>query len=147
MLNKKQRNKMLRQLDTLVGQHTQVEGNITFDGGLRVDGSIIGNVAARDDNNAVLTLSEAGKIEGDIRVANMIVNGTIIGNIHASGHLELSERTQITGNVYYGLLQMEEGAQINGKLIHIKDNDSLISIDQEGDQVMLAGKDTDTNKP
>ena len=146
MLNKKQRKKMLRRLDTLIGQHSQLEGNITFDGGLRVDGNIVGNVIASDDADAVLTLSETGKIEGDVRVPNMIVNGTILGNLYSTGHLEIDENTQITGNVYYALLQMEEGAQINGNLIHVKENDPIMSIGQDGEQIMLANNDTDADK-
>ncbi len=150
MLNKKQRRKMLRQLDTLIGQQTHIEGNIAFYGGLRVDGIITGNVTSSEDSNAVLTLSEAGKIEGDVRVPNMIINGTILGNLYSTGHLELAENTQITGNVYYALLQMEEGAQINGNLIHVKENDPIMSIGQDGEQIMLAssdGSDSDADKP
>ena len=150
MLNKKQRKKMLRQLDTLIGEQTHLEGNIGFEGGLRVDGTITGNVITSDDPTAVLTLSESGRIEGDIRVPNMIINGTIIGNLYSTGHLELAENTQITGTVYYALLQMEEGAQINGNLIHVKENDPIMSIDQNGEQIMLASSDdgdTNADKP
>ena len=120
MIHKKHRKKMLRQLDSLIGQQTQIDGNVTFTGGLRVDGTITGNVSAADEeeNETVLTLSESGTIEGDIHVPYMIVNGTIIGNLYATEHLELAEKTRITGNVYYNLLQMKEGAEINGNLIH-----------------------------
>ena len=138
---------MLRQLDTLIGQHTSFEGNLEFDGGLRVDGSVTGNISASHDENAVLTLSEVGKIEGDIRVPNMIINGAITGNLYATGHLEISENTQITGDVYYALLQMEEGAQINGNLIHVKESDPIMNIGQDGEQIMLANNQSDADKP
>lgn len=120
MIHKKNRKKMLRQLDTLIGQHTKIDGDITFTGGLRVDGTISGSVSAAgaDGNSTILTLSEAGTIEGDIRVPHMIINGTIVGNLYATEHLELADKARITGNVYYNLLQMKEGAEINGNLIH-----------------------------
>jgi cytoskeletal protein CcmA (bactofilin family) len=141
MLPKKQRKKMLRQLDTLIGQHTQIKGNLLFDGGLRIDGALVGNIASSDDPNAVLTLSEVGSIEGDIHVPNMIINGSITGNLHSSGHLELAANTKITGNVYYNLLQIEEGAEINGSLIHVKADDAIIGFEQDDEKMMLASHD------
>lgn len=115
---KKKRNKSGARLDTLIGQNTFLEGNIVFEGGLRIDGAIKGNITALNDTDAVLTVSEQGKIEGDINVPNMIINGAVTGDVHSSGHVELAAKTNIQGNVYYTLLQMEEGAQINGSLIH-----------------------------
>ncbi len=140
MLPKKQRKKMLRQLDTLIGSQTHLVGDILFHGGLRVDGSITGNISSNNDPIALLTLSETGRIEGEIRASNLIINGTIIGDIYSTGHLELAANTKITGTVYYNLLQMEEGAEINGNLIHVKENDAALEQidDQSDDQMMLA---------
>ena len=116
MLNKKRKNSA--RLDTLIGQNTMLEGNIVFEGGLRIDGVIKGNITALNDPEAILTISEQGKIEGDVNVPNMVINGAVTGDVHSSGHVELAAKTNIMGNVYYTLLQMEEGAQINGNLIH-----------------------------
>lgn len=103
-------------IDTLIGQDTRLEGDVVFAGGLHVDGTIRGSVSAEDDN-AVLTLSEGGKIEGDVRVPNVVLNGRIEGDVHA-GHVELAARSRIIGNLYYQMIEMAMGAEVNGSLIH-----------------------------
>lgn len=110
-------------IDTLIGQGTEINGDINFSGGLRVDGSVNGNIDTQNDEAAVLTLSEQGKIQGEIKVPNLIINGTIIGNVYSTSHVELAPKAKIQGNVYYRLLEMSMGAEVNGQLIHMTEND------------------------
>jgi cytoskeletal protein CcmA (bactofilin family) len=105
-------------VDTLVGQNTRIEGNIHFSGGLHVDGVVKGNVVADSNSTAILTLSENGTIEGDVRVPNIILNGNIIGDVYASDRIELAVQARVNGNVYYNLLEMVMGAEVNGSLVH-----------------------------
>ena len=65
MFKKDKRKKNSSRLDTLIGQNTDIEGNVNFSGGLRVDGSITGNISTKDEN-AVLTLSEQGRLKGEV---------------------------------------------------------------------------------
>jgi len=116
MFNKKKWKKSTH-LDTLIGQHTHINGDINFSGGLRIDGKVIGNINA-DDEKSVLTLSEHGHIEGNINVANIIINGTVAGEVYSSGHLELAAKAHVHGNVHYHLLEMMVGSEVNGQLIH-----------------------------
>ncbi len=108
-------------IDTLVGHQTVVTGDITFNGGLHVEGTIRGNVVSNADGNSVLILSENGNIEGDVSVPNLVLNGTVQGDVYASERLELIEKARIKGNVYYNLLEMAIGAEVNGNLVHRKD--------------------------
>lgn len=108
-------------IDTLIGQDTRLCGDLFFSGGLHVDGTIRGNVIAEGEN-AVLTLSEGGVVEGEVRVPNVVLNGRIDGDVHA-GHVELAARTRITGNLYYRVIEMAMGAQVNGSLIHQAEHD------------------------
>lgn len=110
-------------IDTLIGQGTEITGNIYFSGGLRIDGSVNGNIYTQDDDTAVLTLSERGTIQGEIKVSNLIINGTITGDVYSSSHVELAPKAKIKGNVYYRLLEMSMGAEVNGKLIHMTEDD------------------------
>lgn len=110
-------------IDTLIGQGTEITGNIYFSGGLRIDGSVNGNIYTQDDDTAVLTLSERGIIQGEIKVSNLIINGTITGDVYSSSHVELAPKAKIKGNVYYRLLEMSMGAEVNGKLIHMTEDD------------------------
>jgi cytoskeletal protein CcmA (bactofilin family) len=106
------------QIDTLIGSGTRVVGDVHFKGGLHVDGAIQGNVEAPDDAAATLSVSDSGLIEGSVQVPNVILNGAVTGDIHASSRVELGATAKVAGNVHYGLIEMAMGAQINGKLIH-----------------------------
>ncbi len=105
-------------IDSLIGRHTETLGDLRFSGGLHVDGTVKGNVYADDDSGAVLTLSEFGTIEGEVRVPNVVLNGTVIGDVHARHQIELASNARITGNVYYTLIEMAMGAEVNGSLVH-----------------------------
>ena len=124
MLGKRGKRKATK-VDSLIGQHSQVEGSITFSGGLHVDGTIKGNVFAEDDNDAVLTLSDRGTIEGEVKVPYIILNGIVNGNVHASEHVELAASARVEGNVYYSLIEMAMGAEVNGQLVHTSERDRV----------------------
>jgi len=105
-------------IDTLIGAGTRVIGDVHFTGGFHVDGQIKGNVDAAPDSGATLSVSDSGLIEGAVAVPNVILNGTVKGDILAHERVELGATARVTGNVYYGLIEMSMGAEINGKLIH-----------------------------
>jgi len=120
------------EVDTLVGENTMVEGNIVFDGGLHVDGHIKGNVKTRQSGDSMLSLSEVGCIEGEVHVDNVVLNGTINGDVHALQKIELGPRARVTGNVYYKLIEMAMGAEVNGNLVHSPETDKQVVLLQEG---------------
>jgi len=118
MLGSKRRKLRTTKIDSLIGRHTETLGDLRFSGGLHVDGTVKGNVYADDDSGAVLTLSESGTVEGEIRVPNVVLSGTVIGDVHARDQIELGASARITGNVYYRLIEMAMGAGVNGSLVH-----------------------------
>ncbi len=105
--------------DTLVGTHTELYGDLRFTGPVRlhVDGSIHGNVWAENSADALLTVSKEGTIEGEVRVPNIILDGAVLGDVYASEHIELAANARVTGNVYYTLIEMAMGAEVNGNLV------------------------------
>lgn len=105
-------------ISTVIGSGTTIKGDVTFSGGLHVDGVIQGNVLAEPDSSSALTLSEMGAIEGDLRVPYLVLNGTVTGDVFASARVELAQEAKVTGTVYYKLLEMAMGAEVNGQLIH-----------------------------
>ena len=107
-------------VSTLVGRNTEIVGDMTFNGGLHVEGKICGNVTA-DADEAILILSESGHITGEVKVPNMVINGMVEGDVYTTGHLELAQRARVKGNVYYNLLEMAIGAEVNGNLMHQRD--------------------------
>ncbi|HWK74247.1 MAG TPA: polymer-forming cytoskeletal protein [Povalibacter sp.] len=107
-----------QRIDTLIGAGTRIIGDVQFSGGFHVDGHIKGNVDAPPQSGATLSVSDSGVIEGSVAVPNVILNGTVKGDILAHDRVELGATARVTGSVYYGLIEMEMGAEINGKLIH-----------------------------
>lgn len=105
-------------IDTLVGAGTRIIGDVHFSGGLHVDGHVKGNVDAPPASSSTLSVSDAGVIEGSVAVPNVVLNGVVKGDILAHGRVELGANARVSGNVYYGLIEMAMGAAINGKLIH-----------------------------
>jgi cytoskeletal protein CcmA (bactofilin family) len=105
-------------IETVIGPQTVVEGDISFSGGLHIDGHVKGNISAEAGSQAVLTVSERGRIEGDVRVPNLVLNGTVQGNVHASERVELASHAKVAGNLYYHLIEMAMGAEVNGSLVH-----------------------------
>jgi cytoskeletal protein CcmA (bactofilin family) len=108
-------------IDTLIGQNTEIRGDVLFTGGLHVDGIIKGNVTAAQDGGSMLSLSDRGRIEGDVRVPNLVLNGTVVGDVHSGNHIELAPKSRISGNLYYKVMEMAGGAEVNGNLVR-RDN-------------------------
>ena len=114
----KKTNKPQGRIDSLIGVGTSLEGDVTFTGGLRVDGEIRGNVRGADGQPATLVISEHARIEGEISVSHLVINGTVIGPVHSSDFLELQTRARVTGDVEYSTIEMHLGAVVQGRLVH-----------------------------
>jgi cytoskeletal protein CcmA (bactofilin family) len=111
-------NKAKSDIDSLVGISARIEGDLCFTGGLRIDGEVHGNVIASDGTENTLFISEHARIEGDVRCANLVVNGYIAGHVYSSEILELQPKGRIVGDVHYKTLEMHGGALVTGKLTH-----------------------------
>ena len=105
-------------IDSLVGRNTELHGDVHFSGGLHVDGVIKGNVISEPGSVSVLTLSAHGTVEGEVKVPNVVLNGVVIGDVYVSEHVDLQPNARVTGNVYYSLIEMAMGAEVNGSLVH-----------------------------
>jgi len=105
-------------IDSLVGAGTVIEGNISFSGGLRVDGRVRGNVIAIGDEASTLVLSEQAQIDGEIRVAHAVINGTVVGPVNGTEYVELQSKAKVTGDVLYRTLEIQLGAVVQGRLVH-----------------------------
>lgn len=113
-------------IDSLVGAGTRIEGNVSFTGGLRVDGEIKGNVIADPSKPSTLVLSEQARVDGEIRVTHLVVNGTIVGPVNAAEYLELQSKAKVTGDVHYKTLEIQLGAIVEGRLIHLAETEEKV---------------------
>ena len=94
-----------------------ITGDIVFSGGLNVAGSVKGSVLA-EGADAVVDLNESGRIDGDIRAPHVILSGEMNGDVVATEKLVLGSTAKVRGNIFYKLLEMNAGAQVNGQMIH-----------------------------
>ncbi len=105
-------------IDSLIGAGTTIEGNIAFTGGLRVDGHVKGNISASGNKPGTLVVSELAKVEGEINVAHVVVNGTVAGPVRGSEYVELLPKARVTGNVSYKSIEIHVGAIVMGQLMY-----------------------------
>lgn len=104
-------------VDTLIGSQTVIRGDVTFSGGLHIDGQVHGAIVAEAGSDAVVTVSDKGRIEGEIRAPHVVINGTLAGDVIATERIELAAQARVTGNIHYKLLEMHAGAQVNGQIM------------------------------
>jgi cytoskeletal protein CcmA (bactofilin family) len=110
--------KSLAKIDSLIGAGVSIEGTVRFAGGLRVDGEIRGSVEGADEaSGTTLVVSEHARIEGGVNVAHLVLNGVIVGPVRVSETLEMQAKARISGDVEYGLIEMRQGAVIEGRLM------------------------------
>lgn len=123
-------------VDTLVGANSQVNGDLSFDGHCHVDGTVKGNVTSDPKGTSALSISENGTVEGGVIVPHVVLNGLVRGDVVASQRVELGATARVIGNVYYNLIEMAIGAEINGKLVHQTEGQvPLIERHQDEDEI------------
>lgn len=120
MFGKKKSHVPQKQIDSLIGSSTTIEGDINFVGGLRVDGCVKGHIHSANGEPATLVISEKARVEGEIRVSHVVIDGTVDGPVNATEYLELLPNARVNGDVSYRTLEMQVGAVVDGRLLHIQ---------------------------
>ena len=118
----KKSNRSQNSIETLVGVDTQINGDVHFSGGLRVDGVIRGDVSEPNASPSTLILSENGSIEGAVTASKIVINGKVTGTVKAGQFIEMQSKARIIGDLHYKSLEMHTGAVIEGKLVYLADN-------------------------
>lgn len=109
--------KRTARVDILIGKSARIHGDIDFAGGLHLDGQVTGSVRADGAAGSLLSVSESGSIEGSVEVANVVLNGTVKGDIHATERVVLGPCSKVQGDVHYGVIETAAGAEILGRLV------------------------------
>lgn len=105
-------------IDSLIGVGSEIEGDIIFSGGLRIDGVVKGNVRGNGEKPCTLVLSEMARVEGEISVAHVVINGSVVGPVRATEYIELMPKSKVSGDVHYKSIEMHVGAIVQGRLVH-----------------------------
>jgi len=103
-------------IKSLIAQGTRIDGHVTFQDGLRVDGEVVGDLRASSDSPSILVVSEEASVSGQIQADHVIINGHVKGPVNALVLLELQPKARIEGDVSYKALEMHQGATIEGQL-------------------------------
>lgn len=114
---KDKRKKRDMPIDSLLGEQVHVEGDVSFSGGMHLDGTIRGSICTDGQDDGFLHISEQGQVDGNIRVPRMVLNGAVRGEIYCREFIQLGPKARIEGNLHYVLLEIAEGAEINGSLV------------------------------
>ena len=101
---------------TLVGEGTVILGELRFTDGLRSAGEVIGDVTAAGDASSILVISEKARVTGKVSGGHVIINGSVNGPVRSTELLELQPKAVIVGDVRYEVLEMHQGATIDGEL-------------------------------
>ena len=124
---------------TIISSETVVIGDLHFNGSPDIEGLVQGNIIALPPKDAIVRDIERGRVEGEIRVPRVVVNGEVVGDVYSSSHMELAPKARVSGNVYYTLVEMAVGAEVNGSLKHVDEPDKV-----QGEQM---GKTAVGSKP
>ena len=113
------RRKALQRVGSVLGADTRLTGTLQVDESIRVDGRLDGNIEQSDGEDRWLIIGPTAEIHGDIRAQNVSVGGKVIGNIIASGNVELTNGSEVRGNISHRSITVEPGASVHGQLIAI----------------------------
>ncbi|HWK54289.1 MAG TPA: polymer-forming cytoskeletal protein [Hyphomicrobiales bacterium] len=109
---------------TLISRGTEVVGDVRFKGALEIEGKVFGNLYA-DDAQAQVRVCESGLVRGEIHVPRVVINGAVEGNVHSSNHVELAAKARVSGDVFYRLVEVVMGAELNGAMHHVPAEEAL----------------------
>ncbi|HEY4180436.1 MAG TPA: polymer-forming cytoskeletal protein [Kofleriaceae bacterium] len=99
------------EITTLLGRGATFEGKLTFDGTVRIDGRFKGEVFSDD----TLVIGEGAVVEAEIEIGNVIIQGTVVGNIKASGSIEIHAPGRVKGDLHTPTLQIDKGVIFEGR--------------------------------
>jgi cytoskeletal protein CcmA (bactofilin family) len=109
---------------TLISQGTVIVGDIHFSGSLDIEGLVQGNIIAQSGKEAAVRIVDKGRVEGEINAPTVVINGAVDGDVRSTKHLELASKSRVQGNVFYTLVEMAAGAEVNGSLTRLAETDA-----------------------
>src|SRR5688572_33224787 len=105
------RESVVGEINTLLGRGSEFEGKLTFEGTVRIDGKLSGEVFSED----VLVVGEGAMVQAQIDVGEIIIQGTVIGNIRAKRGIEIRAPGRVKGDLHTPSLQIDKGVVFEGR--------------------------------
>ena len=110
---------------SLIAAGAVFRGDLEFQGAVQIDGKVLGDILTEQ---GLVRVSVEGQVEGEVRAPHVVIDGEIIGDVYAGQHVELGPKARVRGNLYYGLMEMAMGAQVEGGLRPIKEQDRPLEL-------------------
>lgn len=99
------------EITAFLGKGTEFKGVVSFEGTIRVDGKVEGEVISKD----TLIAGDSAYLHGEITVGTIICSGKIVGNVNASQKVHIIAPGVVQGNIKTPKLIIEEGVTFDGK--------------------------------
>ena len=99
------------EINTLLGKGSEFEGKLTFEGTVRVDGKLSGEVFSDD----VLVVGEGAEVHAEIDIGEIIIQGMVVGNIRAKRGVEIHAPGRVRGDITTPSLQVDKGVVFEGR--------------------------------
>lgn len=115
---------------SLIAAGAVFRGDLEFQGAVQIDGKVLGDILTEQ---GLVRVSVEGQVEGEVRAPHVVIDGEIVGDVYASQHVELGPKARVRGNLYYGLMEMAMGAQVEGGLRPIKEQDRPLELPESVD--------------
>ena len=119
----------------MVSSFTELLGVISLSGVLDIEGLVQGILLAEPWKEALVRVVDKGRVEGEIRAPSVVINGIVEGNVYSTRHLELASKARVQGNVFYTLVELAAGAEVNGALAHVAEPDNANAGQKDPDAV------------
>jgi len=107
-MKEKEREILDSKISGLIDQGTELKGDLTFRGSFRIEGNFKGTI----NSDSLLIIGERGKVEADVKVGQVVINGEIRGNVQASERVEIHAKGRVYGTIQAPKLIVEEGAYL-----------------------------------
>lgn len=97
----------------VIGKSVHVRGEVNGNEDLLVEGQVEGTIVLQDNR---LTIGAKARVQANVKARDVVVLGTLLGDLHASGRVELRAGSNVTGDIHAGRLSIEENAMFSGKV-------------------------------
>ncbi len=123
-MKEKEREILDSKISGLIDQGTELKGDLTFKGSFRIEGNFKGTI----NSDSLLIIGERGKVEADIKVGQLVINGEVRGNVQASERVEVHGKGRVYGTIQAPKLIVEEGAYLEANCQTIEATPSKPSV-------------------
>ena len=116
------------QFSSLISGNVSLTGDMAFEDGLKISGTVTGNVRHKPGTHSLLALSIDGRIEGNVSSYDALIDGVIVGDLVVEHLLELHSNARVCGSIRYRQLSVENGAVVDGTLSRMSDEEETAQV-------------------